>query len=181
MSAFDKQVGGNHYKDTTIQPVQYIHANGLGFMEGCVVKYVTRHGRKGGAEDLSKAIHFLEMLIELEYTGLTPEDQAAIEEIKKLDPLPEQHYMDPPRGCQTSNGNGRPFLHVLRACCNTHELDSERHVVADLLHALHKDNHHDTARTVLGMIGTNNLTDSVKLGPFFRLITEGQVECPSCS
>ena len=42
MSALDTQEGGSHYKDKAIQPVQYIHTNGLGFCEGNVVKYVTR-------------------------------------------------------------------------------------------------------------------------------------------
>lgn len=66
MSALDKQEGGSHYK-TTIQPIQYIHANKLGFIEGNVVKYVTRHRTKNGAEDIKKAIHYLELLLELEY------------------------------------------------------------------------------------------------------------------
>lgn len=66
-SALQKQEGGDHYKTVVIQPVQYIHANNLGFMEGCVVKYVTRHKRKDGVKDLNKAIHFLALLKELEY------------------------------------------------------------------------------------------------------------------
>lgn len=65
--ALDSQVGGDHYAALAIQPVQYIHANGLGFMEGCVIKYVSRHRRKNGAEDLKKAIHFLRMLLEMDY------------------------------------------------------------------------------------------------------------------
>ena len=65
-SALDKQEGGNHY-ETAIQPIRYIHANKLGFCEGNVVKYVTRHKRKNGVEDIRKAIHYLELLIELEY------------------------------------------------------------------------------------------------------------------
>ena len=66
MSALDTQVGGNHYKGRAIQPVQYIHANGLGFIEGSVVKYVTRWRDKGGVADLEKARHLLALLIELE-------------------------------------------------------------------------------------------------------------------
>ena len=66
MSALDSQVGGNHYKDMAIQPIEYIHRNGLGFIEGCVVKYVSRWRSKGGIEDLKKARHFLDMLIEME-------------------------------------------------------------------------------------------------------------------
>ena len=67
MSALQKQVGGNHYKKYKIQPVEFIHANALGFIEGCAIKYIVRHRDKGGAEDIRKAIHFLEMLLELEY------------------------------------------------------------------------------------------------------------------
>lgn len=66
MSALDTQVAGSHYKDCAIQPVEYIHANGLGFCEGSVVKYVTRWRAKGGVADLEKARHFLDLLIELE-------------------------------------------------------------------------------------------------------------------
>jgi hypothetical protein len=65
-SALDIQVGGGHYKNKAIQPVAYIHANGLGFCEGCVVKYVTRWRDKGGIADLEKARHFIDLLIELE-------------------------------------------------------------------------------------------------------------------
>jgi hypothetical protein len=67
VSALDEQVGGSHYKGMAIQPVEYIHKNGLGYMEGCVIKYVSRHKRKNGKEDLEKAIHFLQLLIQQEY------------------------------------------------------------------------------------------------------------------
>ena len=60
------QEGGNHYKDMAIQPVEYIHANGIGFIEGAVIKYVSRWRKKGGIEDIKKARHFLDLLIELE-------------------------------------------------------------------------------------------------------------------
>lgn len=66
MSALQKQEGGNHYKGFTIQPIEYIHANNIPFAEGSVIKYVTRWRDKGGVADLKKAIHFLELLIELE-------------------------------------------------------------------------------------------------------------------
>lgn len=62
-----KQEGGDHYKNSKIQPIEYIHANGLKFCEGNVIKYVTRHKSKNGAEDIKKAIHYLELLLELEY------------------------------------------------------------------------------------------------------------------
>tara|TARA_R110000868_G_scaffold182605_2_gene423629 strand:- start:65 stop:292 length:228 start_codon:yes stop_codon:yes gene_type:complete len=66
MSALQQQVGGDHYKAKGIQPIEYIHANDLGYCEGNVVKYVTRWKDKGGEDDLRKAIHYLELLIQLE-------------------------------------------------------------------------------------------------------------------
>lgn len=65
--AIEKQVGGSHYKDHAIQPIEYIIANGLGFCEGNVVKYITRYATKGGEQDLDKVIHYVELLKELKY------------------------------------------------------------------------------------------------------------------
>lgn len=62
----EKQVGGNHYKGLQIQPVEFIHANGIGFMEGNVIKYVSRWRKKNGIADLEKAKHYIELLIEME-------------------------------------------------------------------------------------------------------------------
>lgn len=64
--ALAHQEGGDHYKKLKIQPVEYIHANGLPFCEGSVVKYVTRWRDKGGIADLKKARHFIDLLIEME-------------------------------------------------------------------------------------------------------------------
>jgi hypothetical protein len=64
-SAFDTQVAGTHYQ-MPIQPVEFIHKNGLGFIVGNVVKYVVRYKQKNGIEDLKKARHYLDMLIEME-------------------------------------------------------------------------------------------------------------------
>ena len=66
MSALDKQEGGSHY-DMKIQPIEYIYQNSLDYCEGNVVKYISRHGRKNGADDIRKAIHYCELLLELEY------------------------------------------------------------------------------------------------------------------
>ena len=60
----DKQVGGSHYKDMKIQPITFIQANGLGFCEGNAIKYLCRYKDKGGIEDLKKAKHYIELLIE---------------------------------------------------------------------------------------------------------------------
>lgn len=66
MSSLEKQEGGDHYKKLVIQPVVYIHANGIGYFEGNVIKYVSRWREKNGLQDLEKAKHYIELLIELE-------------------------------------------------------------------------------------------------------------------
>lgn len=73
MSALDKQVDGEHYK-TVIQPVEYIHANGIGFCEGNVIKYVSRWRKKNGIDDLEKAKHYIELLIQLETSDNNEKD-----------------------------------------------------------------------------------------------------------
>lgn len=65
-TALKVQAGGSHYKDMPIQPVEYIHANALGYFEGNVVKYISRWRKKGGVQDLEKARHYIDLLIELE-------------------------------------------------------------------------------------------------------------------
>jgi len=67
MSALDKQVSGSHYKELVIQPIQFIHANNIPFMEANVIKYICRHKTKNGLADLEKAKHYIELLMELEY------------------------------------------------------------------------------------------------------------------
>lgn len=66
-SALNQQVGGSHYRDLAIQPAEYVQRNKLGFLEGSVVKYVTRHKAKHGKQDIEKAIHCLQLLLEIEY------------------------------------------------------------------------------------------------------------------
>lgn len=65
MSANETQVSGTHYKTKAIQPWDYIANNGLGYFEGNIVKYVSRWRDKGGVDDLRKARHYLDKLIEL--------------------------------------------------------------------------------------------------------------------
>ena len=67
MSAYDKQVGGSHYKKMKIQPSKFVIENELLFPEGNVIKYICRHRFKNGKEDLEKAVHFIEMIIERDY------------------------------------------------------------------------------------------------------------------
>ena len=73
MSAYDKQIGGSHYRSLKIQPSKFVIENELLFPEGCVIKYICRHRFKNGKEDLLKAIHFIEMIIERDYSK--PEDK----------------------------------------------------------------------------------------------------------
>lgn len=66
-NALNTQIGGSHYRKLKIQPIEFIHANGLDFFQGSIVKYATRHKDKGGAADLRKIIHFAQLAIELQY------------------------------------------------------------------------------------------------------------------
>lgn len=63
----DKQVGGNHYKNFKIQPIEFFMANQTPYVEAAIIKYVLRHKMKGGKEDLKKAIHCCELLIKENY------------------------------------------------------------------------------------------------------------------
>jgi hypothetical protein len=63
----DTQVGGNHYKDFKIQPVEFTIANNLDFIQGNVIKYITRHKTKNGIEDLKKVIHYAQLAAKLQY------------------------------------------------------------------------------------------------------------------
>ena len=67
MKPSEVQEGGNHYKNFTIQPTEFIYKNGIPFIEGNVIKYVIRHRSKNGLQDLKKAKHYIDLLIELEY------------------------------------------------------------------------------------------------------------------
>lgn len=63
------QIGGDHYRTCAIQPVEFVEANELGFLEGCVIKRLTRHGKPSGKgrQDIEKAIHELQLLLALRY------------------------------------------------------------------------------------------------------------------
>lgn len=65
MSALNEQVGGDHYKNYAIQPVEFITKNNIGFLEGCIIKRACRWRNKNGVEDLEKIIHEAKLLIEL--------------------------------------------------------------------------------------------------------------------
>ncbi len=66
-TALDSQISGDHYKKLAIQPVEYVHKNNLNFLQGSIIKYVTRYKDKNGIDDLQKARHCIDLLIEMEY------------------------------------------------------------------------------------------------------------------
>ena len=67
MSAYDKQIGGSHYKKMKIQPSEFINKNDLPFAEGNAIKYICRHKHKGERQDLEKAKHYIDMILERDY------------------------------------------------------------------------------------------------------------------
>ena len=64
---YDKQVGGDHYSKMKIQPAEFINKNKMLFTEGNAIKYICRHINKGGEQDLQKAKHYIDMIIERDY------------------------------------------------------------------------------------------------------------------
>ena len=69
MSAYDKQIGGKHYMKYKMQPSKFVVENKLLYPEGTVIKYIVRHQDNGGKEDLLKAKHFIDMIIERDYSN----------------------------------------------------------------------------------------------------------------
>ena len=67
MSALDRQEGGEHYKCMKIQPLEYIVENNIPYCEANVIKYISRHKQKGGAADIRKAIHYCELILQMQY------------------------------------------------------------------------------------------------------------------
>ena len=67
MKVYKKQIGGSHYKSMKIQPAQFINENNLPFAEGNAIKYICRHKHKGEVQDLEKAKHYIDMIIERDY------------------------------------------------------------------------------------------------------------------
>lgn len=83
MSAKDEQVGGSHYKDMPFPPGEYCQVNGLKFWESCAIKHISRHGKKGGKagglQDLKKAQHEIQLVIDMEYQDVNEEQDEYLE------------------------------------------------------------------------------------------------------
>lgn len=78
MSALDVQVGGNHYKQFKIQPIEFITKNNIGFIEGNVIKYICRHQFKNGVQDVEKVKHYCDLLLDLSYKREVSEFEKAV-------------------------------------------------------------------------------------------------------
>jgi hypothetical protein len=98
-------VGGGHYRALAIQPSEFIHRNGLGWCEGNAIKYVCRHKAKNGRQDIEKAIHYLQLLLEWEYSDAPTNCQGPHGPSNAADPAaaPDQCglYRDQLRGCSS--------------------------------------------------------------------------------
>jgi len=86
MKPSQRQEGGEHY-NLPIQPVEFIMKNSIPYTEGNVIKYVCRHRLKNGAEDILKAIHYLELLLEHEYN----ESNILQERLRQTSATPRKH------------------------------------------------------------------------------------------
>ena len=83
MSVWKKQVGGKHYIKYKIQPSKFVVENKLLYPEGSVIKYILRHQDKGGKEDLEKAKHFIDMIIERDYEEEKEKTESWVEGYRK--------------------------------------------------------------------------------------------------
>jgi len=83
MKTYDKQIGGTHYRKMKIQPSEFINKNKLQFAEGNAIKYICRHAAKGEVQDLEKAKHYIDMIIERDYGEEKKKQESWVEGYKK--------------------------------------------------------------------------------------------------
>ena len=81
--AYKKQIGGSHYQNMVMQPSEFINKNKLPFAEGSAIKYICRHAAKGKQEDIHKAIHYLEMILDRDYQATQPKEESWTDGYKK--------------------------------------------------------------------------------------------------
>ena len=113
-NVYKKQIGGSHYQSMEIQPSKFVIENELLYPEGCVIKYILRHRLKGQKQDLEKAIHFIEMIIERDYPKvssvaiLTSLKKDFLEEAEKEKKELEESYQESVR--QTKERKSKEWL-----------------------------------------------------------------------
>ena len=83
VGVWNKQHGGSHYQKYVIQPSKFVVENKLLYPEGCAIKYIIRHQDKGKKQDLLKAIHFIEMIIERDYLNTEEKPESWVEGYRK--------------------------------------------------------------------------------------------------
>jgi len=103
MSTYNKQIGGTHYQNFKIQPSKFVIENELLYPEGCVIKYILRHRLKGKKQDLEKAKHFIDMIIERDYS----EKKDFLEEAEKEKKELEESYKESRRQTEERKSNER--------------------------------------------------------------------------
>ena len=101
MKPYDKQIGGTHYQNFKIQPSKFVIENELLYPEGCVIKYILRHRLKGKKQDLEKAKHFIDMIIERDYS----EKKDFLEEAEKEKKELEESYKESRRQTEERKSN----------------------------------------------------------------------------
>ena len=101
MKPYDKQIGGTHYQKFKIQPSKFVIENELLYPEGCVIKYILRHRLKGKKQDLEKAIHFIEMIIERDYKDFLEEAEKEKNEL-------EESYQESKRQAEERKPKDKP-------------------------------------------------------------------------
>ena len=80
---YKKQIAGSHYRNMVIQPSEFINRNRLPFAEGSAIKYICRHAAKGKQEDIHKAIHYLEMILDRDYQDSQSTEESWTDGYKK--------------------------------------------------------------------------------------------------
>ena len=83
MSTYKKQIGGRYYLNMKIQPSEFINKNNLPFAEGNAIKYICRHNYKGEVQDLEKAKHYIDMIIERDYNTPKEKEKTWVEGYRK--------------------------------------------------------------------------------------------------
>ena len=101
---YDKQIGGSHYQKFKIQPSKFVIENELLYPKGCVIKYILRHRLKGKRQDLEKAKHFIDMIIERDY----PEKKDFLEEAEKEKKELEESYRESVRQANERKPKDKP-------------------------------------------------------------------------